>query len=80
MENKNENENSNKIVEWLEKVHFRKKFFGGVDEQDVWKKISELNNMYENALEAERVRYDTLIEDYKKSGKEKHSGEMDYDK
>lgn len=79
MENKNENENTMKIVEWLEGVSFRKKFFGGVDEQDVWKKINELNDMYERALEAERVRYDTLIKDCKKRIKEIQDGEMAYD-
>ena len=31
------------IVEWLKKVRFRKQLFGGVSEQDVWKKIDELN-------------------------------------
>lgn len=79
MENRLENENTKKIAEWLGKVRFRNKFFGGIDEQDVWKKINELNDMYENALEAERVRYDTLIKDYKKTGKEMQDGEMAYD-
>ena len=43
MKNKNENENITKIEQWLEGVRFRKQFFGGVSEQDVWKKIGELN-------------------------------------
>lgn len=55
-----------KIAKWLKKLRFRKKVFGGVNEQDVWKKISELNTMYEAALTAERVRYNSLIEHYKK--------------
>lgn len=54
------------IAEWLKKLHFRKQFFGGVSEKDVWKKIDELNDMYEVALAAERVRYETMIEHYKK--------------
>lgn len=78
MEKNNEN-NMNKIADWLEKVRFRKKFFGGVDEQNVWKKIDELNHMYEALLEAERVRYHTMIEHYKKTGKEMQDGEMAYD-
>ena len=41
--------------------------FGGVDEADVWKKLEELNGLYDEALLAERVRYDTLIEQYRKS-------------
>lgn len=57
-----------KIEKWLKKLRFRKKIFGGVDQQDVWKKISELNEMYEAALTAERIRYDALIEEQRKSG------------
>lgn len=56
-----------KMAEWLENIRFRKQFFGGVSEQDVWKKIDELNAMYQSALMAERVRYDTLLEHYKKT-------------
>ncbi|MDO5408648.1 MAG: hypothetical protein Q4F28_15170 [Eubacteriales bacterium] len=50
------------IVEWLKKVRFQKQLFGGVSEQDVWKKIDELNKLYEAALAAERIRYETLLE------------------
>ena len=56
-----------KIAEWLKKVHFKKKMLGGVSETDVWKKIGELNSMYEAALSEERTRYNTLIEHYRKS-------------
>ena len=49
------------IISWLKKVRFRRRFFGGVDEKNVWKKISELDALYTKALEAERVRYDVLI-------------------
>lgn len=38
------------IKEWLEGVTFKKARFGGVDEADVWKKINELNSLYEKAL------------------------------
>ena len=55
-----------KIAKWLKKLRFRRKLVGGISEQDVWKKIGELNIMYEAVLTAERVRYDTLIEHYKK--------------
>ncbi|MBW4827420.1 MAG: hypothetical protein KZY61_07445 [Clostridiaceae bacterium] len=77
MKNKNENENisvdqklnneQKKIAEWLENIRFRKQFFGGVSEQDVWKKIGKLNDMYEAALNAERIRYNIMIENYKKT-------------
>ena len=38
------------IKEWLSSVSFKKAGFGGVDEADVWKKIDELNSLYEKAL------------------------------
>lgn len=79
MKNDYENPKIKEIAEWLDKVRFRKKFFGGLDEQDLWKKIDELNTMYQAALEAERVRYDTLIEHYKKTGEVVEDGEMAYD-
>ncbi len=50
-----------RIAEWLRQVRFRPVLFGGVEESDVWKKISELNAMYETALVAERARYDALL-------------------
>lgn len=49
------------IVEWLKKVRFKKQPFGGVSEADVWKKIDELNKLYDTALMAERIRYETLL-------------------
>ncbi|MGM9628675.1 MAG: hypothetical protein ACI3V4_11385 [Faecousia sp.] len=51
-----------KIASWLAGVKFKKKLFGGLDAVDVWKKIEELNRYYENALLAERVRYDLQLE------------------
>lgn len=65
-----------KIAKWLKKLRFRKKFLGGVSELDVWKKIGELNAMYEAALTAERVRYDALIEHYKIECREKAGEDM----
>ena len=47
---------------WLRQVHFKRKFFGGVNERDVWKKIEELNQMFNLALVAERARYDALLQ------------------
>lgn len=51
-----------KIARWLKKLRFRRVLFGGVSEQDVWKRMNELNSMYEVALAAERARCDALIE------------------
>lgn len=55
------NHEQEKINQWLQTTKFRKKVFGGVDEVDVWKKIEELNRLYEAALIAERARYDTML-------------------
>ncbi len=50
-----------RIANWLQKVKFRKKIFGGVDEADVWQKINALNDIYKEAWIAERARYDALL-------------------
>ena len=64
-------EQEEKISGFLQKVKFRKQIFGGVSEKDVWTKIGELNEMYRQALLAERSRCDALIaeHDLKKKGK-----------
>lgn len=48
------------LVDWLRKVRFKRRLFGGVDEKDVWKKIDELNTFYETALQIERARFRTV--------------------
>lgn len=54
-------EQEQRIAAWLQKLKFRRRIFGGVSEKDVWKKISELNDLYHEALIAQRARYDTLL-------------------
>ena len=44
------------IVSWLKGVRFRRALFG-ISEQDVWKKLEELDGLYRTALLAERVCY-----------------------
>lgn len=70
------NQELKNISEWLGNLRFRKQFFGGVNEQDVWKKLEELNAMYETALGSERARYDALIEHYKETGSEAAEGDL----
>lgn len=53
-----------RIKKWLRQLRFKKAVFGGVDEADVWKKLGELNSLYEAALSAERARYDALMQEY----------------
>lgn len=55
------NHEQQRIADWLATVRFRKRLLGGIDENDVWKKLEQLNNMYESALSAERARYDALL-------------------
>ena len=50
------------LNDWLKTVRFRKKLFGGVAEEDLWKKLQELNDLYEAALRSERTRYEVLLE------------------
>lgn len=57
-----ENETHKEIADWIRQLKFKKKIFGGVQEEDVWKKIEELNDLYERALLEERARYDTLLQ------------------
>ncbi|MDY4835104.1 MAG: hypothetical protein SO181_08190 [Frisingicoccus sp.] len=64
-----------RILKWLKQVRFRRALFGGVDESDLWKKIGELNSLYEDALFAERARYDALLEE--RCGSAKHGKEGD---
>ena len=52
------------IASWLRKVKFRRKIFGGVSEADVWTKINQLNEMYNQAINAERIRYDALLAEH----------------
>ena len=57
------------IIDWLKKLKFQKKLFGGVDERTVWKKMLELDGLYAKALEAQKNRYDAILEIYKKEGR-----------
>ena len=61
------NHEHEKLKEWFLTVRFRKVLFGGVDEVHLWKKLEELNQIYETSLSAERARYDALIADHQKS-------------
>ena len=56
------NQEHEKLLHWFETVKFRKVLFGGVDETQLWKKLEELDKLYEAALGAERARYDALLE------------------
>lgn len=61
-EEENSWQQENRIVKYLQQLKFKRKLFG-VDEADVWKKIQELNHMYEESLKWERKRYDLLLKE-----------------
>lgn len=49
------------LLEWFRSVRFQKKLIGGVDEAQLWRKLEELNRLYDAAIRAERTRYDVLL-------------------
>lgn len=55
------------MLGWLRKVRFRRNLLGGVNERDLWKKLEELNDLYDSAISAERARYDALLAAQQKS-------------
>ena len=56
-----ENPYQRKIADWLGKMKLRRVTFGGVSEKQVWKRIGELNEMYQKMLAIERARYEVLL-------------------
>ncbi|MGN0405223.1 MAG: hypothetical protein ACI4F1_08380 [Bariatricus sp.] len=55
------------LIQWFRTVKFKKVLIGGVDESQLWKKLEELNDLYEASLRAERARYDALILEERKA-------------
>lgn len=54
-------EEKDKICEILSKMTFKKKFIGGVDPLDVWKKIEVLQREYERLYELQAQKYEAII-------------------
>ena len=52
------------IAEMFRRLKFRKKLFGGVEEQDVWKKLDDIQKAYRSAYEAQAVRYETILAEH----------------
>lgn len=48
---------------WLENVKFRKQLIGGVNEADLWKKINELNRLYQQAFHDQEIYYRALLDE-----------------
>lgn len=56
-----------RLMEWLQTVKFKKTVVGGIDEVQMWKKLEELDRLYDAAIRAERARYNALLDTYKKT-------------
>lgn len=50
------------ISKVLNEIKFKKKFFGGVDELDVWNKIESLNLEYKELFEIMQTKINILEE------------------
>lgn len=57
------------ILDYVKGLKFRRRLIGGVDPDDVLKKLEELNRLYETALLQERARYEALLEEQAGGGK-----------
>lgn len=51
------------IAVYLNGLHFRKKWFRGVDEADVWRKLEQLHGEYQSAFDAQSERSRALLEE-----------------
>lgn len=63
------NREHQELAEWFHTVKFHKVIVGGVDERQLWRKLEELHGIYDTAIRAERVRYDTLLQANKKTSR-----------
>lgn len=53
---------SNEISEFLKSLKFKKKPIGGIDEEDVWKKIKKLDELYQKELDYMKKEYEEKIQ------------------
>lgn len=51
------------LLKWFETVRFNKMLIGGISERDLLRKLDQLNELYKQALIAERARYNSLLSD-----------------
>lgn len=58
------------IAEYIHRLKFKKKVFGGVDQADVFRKLEELNRLYESLLLQERAKWQAELEKAMSSGQE----------
>lgn len=63
------------ISDFLKGLSFKKKFIGGIDEADVLKKLSELEDIYEANLDKHIIYYKAIIADREAKIKRLENGE-----
>ncbi len=51
------------IAQALEGMKFRKKWMGGVDEADVWRKLEELQKLYQKVYDEQAAYYQGLLDE-----------------
>ena len=49
------------IAQALAGMKFRKKAFGGVEEADVWKKLEDLQRLYQQVYDEQAAYYQALL-------------------
>ena len=62
-----QSEEHEEIIAFLKNVKFRRKMIGGLDARSVWKKLEELNRLYDAAIRAEKIRGKALLDEYKRA-------------
>ena len=62
-----QSEEHGEIIDFFKKIKFRKQTIGGLDERSVWKKLEELNRLYDSAIRAEKIRRTALLDEYKRT-------------
>ena len=51
------------IAVYIKQMRFRRKLFGGVDESDVWRQLSDLHKEYQTAFDAQREASRVLLQE-----------------
>lgn len=53
---------SKEISSYLKSLKFKKKIIGGIDEEDVWKKIKKLDELYQKELDYMKKEYEEKLQ------------------
>lgn len=49
------------VAQRLKKFKFRQRFFGGVDEKNVWEGIGKLDSYYRQVFDYQEARHDAVL-------------------